>query len=73
MNTVWIFWYCYENPRSSVKDHCSDFFRRLIHKVREVHAETHTYKFEVNITIHLGVGEHCLDFLGIVMKVRQVR
>ena len=48
------------------------FFRRLIHKIREVRAETHTYKYEVNFTIYLGVGEHCFDFFGIVMKVREV-
>ena len=45
-----------------MKDHFSDFFRRLIYKVREVRAKTHTYKYESNITIQLGVREHCSDF-----------
>ena len=39
------------------------FFKGKVVKVREVRAQTHTHKYEVNIAIYQGVNGQCLKFL----------
>ena len=39
------------------------FFKGKVVKVREVRAQTHTYKYEVNLTIYQGLNGHCIKFL----------
>ena len=39
------------------------FFKGKVVKVHEVCAQTHTYKYEENITIYRGMSGHYLKFL----------